>query len=115
MYHSIVLPLLAFFILPACEEFFPSDDDSSNGEYSSETFTITVVSERYDTIEVKLDGEYKGRLVGYKSKLEFTAKASEHTIEFWGDVISFGTKEEVLISSRDFFLDDDIVITVKPL
>lgn len=112
-----VFVVVVALVIPACEELFPSDDDSnsSNGDYSSETYTITVVSERYDTVEVRLDGKFKGNLMGYGEKLEFTAETGEHTIEFWGQVGWPGNPEDVLIDEETFFLDEDIIITIKPL
>ena len=91
MQSLIPLILLA---LPACEDIFTdsSGDDSgydydSDAEYdSSATYTINVVSERYDIVEVRLDNEFKGNLIKFGSKLEIKASGGEHTIEFWGEI-----------------------------
>ena len=119
--------LLFLIMLPACEDIFGDsssgassdyyyEDDGDGADYdSSATYTITVVSERYDVVEVRLDGEFKGNLIKFGSKLEIKANGGEHTIEFWGET-GFGPwAEDALIASETFVLTEDIVITIKPL
>ena len=111
--------LLLALALPACEdELFDSgsDDDRYYGNGgSSETYTITIVSERYDVVDVRLDGRYKGTLVRYGSRLEFTASGGEHRMEFWGTAGGIFNPEEVLIAGETFILDEDMEITLNPL
>lgn len=120
--------LLLLIMLPACEDIFGDSNSgaSSDSDYyyendgadydSSATYTITVVSERYDVVEVRLDNEFKGNLIKFGSKIEIKASGGEHTIEFWGAVGGLGeAREDVLIASETFVLNEDIVITIKPL
>ncbi|MFC1713304.1 hypothetical protein ACFL6S_06545 [Candidatus Poribacteria bacterium] len=120
--RCFVIPLLLLaFLLPACEDILDDDDDDNGASYyggskgSGGDYTITVVSERYDTVEVRLDGNFMGNLMRYGSKLEFTAEGGEHKIEFWGQTGVPGNWEDVLVAEDTFFIDGDMVITIKPL
>ena len=127
-----VIPFLLIFALlfAACEDdLFDSDSDDDDYQYysetvsdddssydSSQTYTITVVSQRYDIVDVRLDGDYKGTLVMYGSRIGFTASGGEHTIQLWGRVGGLGQPwEDVLIAENTFVLNEDMVITIKPL
>lgn len=120
-FFAILLLLLA---LPACEDILGDSSGASSDYYyeddgvaydSTKTYTITVVSERYDVVEVRLDNEFRGNLIKFGSKIEINASGGEHTIEFWGET-GFGPwAEDVLIASETFALNEDIVITIKPL
>ena len=98
MRYTAILLLLLVVALPACDELFPDDDDDSTSHAAGDggTYTITIINERYDTVEIKLDGKYKGRLVGYKSDLEFTASGGSHTIEMHELLVKHGVKHVCL-------------------
>ena len=58
----------------------------------------------------------KDNMVKFGSRLEFTASGGEHTIQFWGRVGGLGQPwEDVLIAEDTFILDEDVVITIKPI
>lgn len=99
---TIIILLFSLF-LHGCDEVLD--------EFLGNSYDVTIINRRRDVVLVDWDGEYKGDLNGYGSKLEFTTDSGDHRIELWS--ASF-FREKMLIGQETIHIDNDMTITIEP-